>query len=265
MKFISDIFAKRAEKKSKREEENQAIKEFKSKFDDGHIVAFDAMPEAEMSELSAYMSQLIALPDRIKLFDKVVNVVVNDYVVTEQECAKVIKAVHILNLPTEWIAEQLKEVNTLSNAHRIATGLNGPVVPSRAILKKSEIAAVEVSATLMGTERTRVYQGGSRGMSFRVAKGVSFRVGAHRGTSHSVENEIEVASGELVITNRRVIFTGDQKSFAFNMDKLLSFDLGLDEVIFHLENRVKPHYLRLFGNDAYLLSAGMTWAANQEA
>ena len=228
------------------------------------MVAFDDISEPELVQLSTDMAQLITLPDRIKLFDRVVNVAVDDYVVTEREREKLENAARILSLPDEWIIEQRTKINRLYQANRIATGAAGQVMPSRAILKKNEVAAVEVDASLMGTERTRIYQGGSRGVSFRVAKGVSFRVGTHQGTSRSVENEIVVTNGELVVTNKRVIFTGDQKSFSFNMDRLISFDLGIDGVIFHLENRVKPYYLQLFGDDAYLLSAGMTWAANQE-
>ena len=60
---------------------------------------------------------------------------------------------------------------------------------------------------------SRKYQGGSQGMSFRVMKGVSYRVGGHRGHITSETGVVAVSDGELILTNNRVIFRGDKKSF----------------------------------------------------
>ena len=57
-------------------------------------------------------------------------------------------------------------------------------------------------------------------MSVRVAKGVTLRAGAIRG--QAVKGMVSVASGELVITDKRVIFSGDKKSFAIPLQNLLN-------------------------------------------
>ena len=58
------------------------------------------------------------------------------------------------------------------------------------------------------------YQGGSRGTSIRVAKGVSFRVGAHRGTyvpNPDIEKAIDT-DGDVYITTQRVLYTSPGRS-----------------------------------------------------
>ena len=67
----------------------------------------------------------------------------------------------------------------------------------------------------------RRYQGGSSGVSFRIAKGVSYRVGAHRGNIVTDKAVVPVRSGDLIITNKRAIFRGDKKSFVLSIAKLL--------------------------------------------
>lgn len=61
------------------------------------------------------------------------------------------------------------------------------------------------------------YEGGSSGVSVRVMKGVSYRVGQSRGTPirKDVQDRID---GVLSITNKRVVFTATRNSF----DKKLS-------------------------------------------
>lgn len=67
----------------------------------------------------------------------------------------------------------------------------------------------------------RRYQGGSNGVSIRIAKGVSYRVGAHRGNIVTDKAVVPVSSGELILTNKRTIFRGDKKSFVLSIPKLL--------------------------------------------
>ena len=93
------------------------------------------------------------------------------------------------------------------------------IKPASAILKAGETAYVEASSMLMETKSAGVV-GGSRGVSVHVAKGLTLRAGAFKG--HKVEHIVVAARGHIVITNQRVIFAGDRKSFAVSLEKLIN-------------------------------------------
>ena len=59
---------------------------------------------------------------------------------------------------------------------------------------------------------SRRYESGSRGFNIRLAKGLNYRVGAHKGHIISDTELVAVSYGELVLTNKRIIFRGNTKS-----------------------------------------------------
>jgi hypothetical protein len=67
---------------------------------------------------------------------------------------------------------------------------------------------------------SRHYQGGSNGISVRIAKGVTYRTGAHRGHMVSERGIVAVSSGPLTITNKRIVFAGSKKSFTTTLTKV---------------------------------------------
>jgi len=91
--------------------------------------------------------------------------------------------------------------------------------PTKALIKSDEKAFAAIPAKLQEMQ-TVGYRAGTSGVSVRVVKGLTLRSGAIKGGA--VKGAVIVSSGELVITDRRVIFAGDAKSFAINNDKLIS-------------------------------------------
>lgn len=91
--------------------------------------------------------------------------------------------------------------------------------PSTALMKAGEKAYGAIEATLQEV-KTVGYSAATKGMSVRVAKGLTLRTGGMRGKA--VKGMVGVSKGELVITNQRVIFVGDHKSFAIKLDDLLN-------------------------------------------
>lgn len=71
----------------------------------------------------------------------------------------------------------------------------------------------------------RNYSGVSHGMSFRVAKGVSYRVGTYGGQSRSVYSFEEVSSGYLFVTNKRLqlVPISGNKQANIPLNKISSF------------------------------------------
>ena len=100
--------------------------------------------------------------------------------------------------------------------------LEAPLVeirPARALIKTGEKAYGAVQASLQET-KTVGYSAGTSGMSVRVAKGVTLRQSGTR--AHAVKGTVGVADGELVVTDKRIIFAGDRKAFVIPLDDLIN-------------------------------------------
>ncbi|WP_127958839.1 hypothetical protein [Serratia microhaemolytica] len=129
-----------------------------------------------------------------------------------------------------------------------------PIVRARkAIIRDGEIAHFSESAKLVENITTG-YTSGGASVRVRVVKGVS--IGTGRGRSRAIKENAIVARGELVITDMRVIFAGDKKSFEAPLTKLTSFESFADGVIFHISS--KSYTLTLDEYDARVADAILT-------
>ena len=93
---------------------------------------------------------------------------------------------------------------------------------SHLIAKKDEVVHFETSAALLKEVALREFRGGSQGISFRVARGVRYRVGAMRGHMVTVGTQVEVAdTGILSVTSQRAAFLGGRKTIDMPYTKLI--------------------------------------------
>ena len=114
-----------------------------------------------------------------------------------------------------------------------------PVVETpQLITKKNEVVHFEASAALMKEVAVREWRGGSQGVSFRIAKGVRYRVGATRGHIVTVGTQLQVAdTGVLAITSQRIAYLGERKTLDMPFSKLMGMELYSDGVRLSLSNR----------------------------
>lgn len=130
-----------------------------------------------------------------------------------------------------------------------------PIVTKRG----EEVVLIVSGVALVEVRRGKAtYSGGSRGVSVRVAKGVSFRMGAHRGTMQPApERPTIIDSGEFVVTNKRAVFVGDKHTRQFEWAKLLACNDYADSgnVLFMLpvENRQRVSGVAVSPENAPLL------------
>ncbi|MBO5714419.1 MAG: hypothetical protein J6R83_03230, partial [Clostridia bacterium] len=83
---------------------------------------------------------------------------------------------------------------------------------------------------------TTGYEGGSRGTSIRLMKGVSFRVGNYRG--HYVKEEItEKTEGRIYLTSKKIVFTAPLNSCIIKYDAIINIGVTNGMVQFQTEDK----------------------------
>jgi hypothetical protein len=124
-----------------------------------------------------------------------------------------------------------------------------------------EIICVLPETFLSEPRSVRVYHGGSRGASIRVAKGLSFRVFESRGYSESHDEIRTIDQGNFIITKRRVIFSGSQRTITMDLDQIVNIVPIPEGVRINKERRDKPF---IFGFDPKLTTIidGVCFNAN---
>jgi hypothetical protein len=127
--------------------------------------------------------------------------------------------------------------------------------------KRDEVVHLETSAALMKEVAVREWRGGSQGVSFRVAKGVRYRVGSSRGHMVTLGTQLQIAdTGLLAITNQRAAFLGGRKTVEMPYSKLIGMQVYSDGISFSLSNRQNAPLIKVTINTdvlAALLNAAM--------
>jgi hypothetical protein len=94
------------------------------------------------------------------------------------------------------------------------------------------------AVALMKEVVDRELRGGSSGVSIRIAKGVSYRVGQVRARSVVVGSHLEAQdSGDLVVTDRRAVFMGTKKTLEFRRDRLVGLGQYTNGLRLNVSNR----------------------------
>jgi hypothetical protein len=112
--------------------------------------------------------------------------------------------------------------------------------------KKGEVVHFETSAALMKEVSLREWRGGSQGVSFRVTKGVRYRVGTTRGHMVTVGTQLQIAdTGVLSVTSKRVAYLGSRKTVDMPFVKVMGMELYTDAIQFSLSNRQSAPLIRV--------------------
>ena len=136
-------------------------------------------------------------------------------------------------------ADAIREMQELDNSGtqiRFTCGTAPSIV-----LDMGEELLCHAPTTLVEPRAVRSYSGGYGGPSFRIAKGISFRLGASGGTSESHEERRPIDTGTLVLTNQRLIFVGSKRTISVPIHKIVGIDNEgyLDWLRLNFEGRQK--------------------------
>lgn len=125
-----------------------------------------------------------------------------------------------------------------------ATGIRNGQIPhlsleSPVLLKKDEELILSIPNVSL-LEPRAVTTGGYGGPSIRVAKGISFRVGAFQAQSHDVLKNID--QGVFTLTNKRIVFSGSKRSSNIPLGKIISIEPYSDAIALRREGKEKTQY-----------------------
>lgn len=119
---------------------------------------------------------------------------------------------------------------------------------SPVILKKGELIHFAESSELSEMKTINLgYRGGSRGVSFRLMKGVSLRMGSHRGQLVKEDKLVPTSRGVFILTNQRLLlqpFPGC-KAVQIPLAKLLSYNFFKNGIEIYKDGREKPYFFNL--------------------
>jgi len=105
----------------------------------------------------------------------------------------------------------------------IQDGRNLPIVLSSIILPKSETCYFDRPARMYDTKMTTKHVVGHSGISIKIHKRLSFNIGGSR--SRDIRKKVKSKfPGQLCITNKRIIFTGEKKNFTVTYPKLIAIN-----------------------------------------
>jgi hypothetical protein len=244
-RFAMHLFRSRAEK-----EQSAAAEEAFT-----HVV--DALKTADPIEAQALVAQLESDPrvahvdgkTRRKLSNEAFTtyaetVLADDHLTSDEEAAfdAVMRGLGLSDDDLQSHADLLTRIAVAGfNDGRLPT-----VASPQLMARRGEVVHMEVSAALLKEVAVREWQGGSQGVSFQVAKGVRYRVGATRGHLVTVGSQIQVAdTGTLSITSMRAAYLGSQKTVEMPYAKLMGMKLYSDGIQFSLSNRQNAPLFRL--------------------
>lgn len=115
---------------------------------------------------------------------------------------------------------------------------NSPVLLKR----KEELQVVLPNMALWEPRSVRRSVGGYGGPSFRIAKGVYWRLGAFGAQSESHEELRTIDQGRFTLTNKRLIFSGAKRTVDINLNKIISIEPYSDGIAVRTSGRQKTQY-----------------------
>jgi len=227
---------------------------------DGKLTASE---EAELKGIQKNfgLSELPVKMAATHTYQRLYQEITSDRQVTDKEVKQIEELLSKFEISEKETAPTLKTLSRLRFLTLLEEGIL-PEIQADMFLKKKEVAHYQAECELLEERTKREYVGGYSGLSIRVAKGVSWRVGGFKGKPIEKTEMSKVDQGSLVVTNKRLVFSGDRKSFSVPYSKLIDIDLFKDAVKLNREGKIRREYFVV--PDPEILAKIITMAVNQE-
>jgi hypothetical protein len=163
-----------------------------------------------------------------------VRAVVQDGLVTTDELDQVGRVIGAFNLQwSDLPPEQLQAVQIAHAVMDIDRGrlpvVSGPIANIR-LAPGESVHAIFQARLLDERVVRREYVAGNSGFTFRLTRGVSYRLGGTRGRSVPVSAIVPVDEGNVVVSSQRVLFMGRKKPFAYDWKDVICVEPASDGI-----------------------------------
>ena len=123
-----------------------------------------------------------------------------------------------LPLTSNNIPQQILERFFDETVNEFVKGEHGKQFDTNLLLKRGEYLIFDLPQITLCEERSVKLKGGYQGFSVRIMKGVSYRFGGFQGGSE--RKVVEIDSGNLTLTNKRMVFSGKKTSKEISLTKI---------------------------------------------
>jgi hypothetical protein len=189
----------------------------------------------------------------LNTFDDAILRYLNDGIIADVEKKTVARFQQYTGL-SQQVLNLNKSLEKVVQSDILQSVLNG-VIPTPAITiqgslpfmigKDEKILWVFRDVELVEQKVKREFVGRSQGMSFRVMKGVYYRVGGFKGSPIETTQMISIGRGILVLTDKTIYYNCQQKSLKIPFKKLISIEPYSDGVGFQKDGASsKPFFLK---------------------
>ena len=167
----------------------------------------------------------------VRGFELAVERALDDHLLSEEEEIVLSELNEALPIPYDALDRNGAVTKLVKSA--VIRDLTQGVIPQRQHidgvvpfnLQKSETLVWVFQRVRYFEERTRTqFVGGSKGVSFRVAKGVYYRTGGFKGRRVQSSEAVHADTGLLGVTTKHIYFAGSSKRFRINYNKVVSFE-----------------------------------------
>lgn len=210
------------------------------------------------SQLRAIATQNYVSSDKLRnifldTFDIAIVKLLDDGVISDNEKRVIARYIQYTQIP-QGDFNKKHSLEKVVQSDILQSVLNG-VIPTPSITMKQplpfmfakdeKLMWVYRDVELVEQKIKREFVGRSQGVSFRVMKGVYYRVGNFKGTPVETTQMVSIGWGILALTDKHIYFNCPQKSIKTPYKKLISIEPYSDGIGFQKDgNSSKPFFIK---------------------
>lgn len=181
---------------------------------------------------SSYISEETKQRIYLDVFDCAVENYLNDGVISENEARVVARFQQYTALP-QAILNANKSLERVVQAKILQQLFSGQVLTSSISIngtlpflfqKNEQPIWVYRNVDLYEQKVKKEFRGRSQGVSFRVMKGVYYRIGGFKGTPIETIHNAHIGTGIVVLTEKHIYFSCSQKNIKIPLSKLVTIE-----------------------------------------
>lgn len=185
----------------------------------------------------------------------------NEQKMIESYCSTL--GITLSNIPLRYQSECLSRIGQAIVLKDLQRGImpQRPLTVPVMLGRGESVLWVYDNVSMFQEKITHEYVGGSRSMSFRICKGVTYRTGSFRGNPVERSSMELVGVGSLVVTNKNLFFHSYTSSVKIPFIKIIGITPYSDGIEVH-KDEAKPKRRVFQGFDAWFVMNMMSQIAN---